>query len=95
MKKQLMPDREAAHIIVQLLSLLAYLHEKNVMLQGLRLNNVMLEEGTLLDKRHFSVSVIDFNETIGFTPGENVGMEDWELDPENAIFIAPEVHAAG
>jgi serine/threonine protein kinase len=40
-----MPDSECANILVQLLSLLAYLHEKHVMLRGLRLNNVMLEEG--------------------------------------------------
>jgi serine/threonine protein kinase len=95
MRKTMLTEKETAYIIVQLLSLVAYLNELGVMLRGIRLDNLMTVERNLMGHTFHFVSLIDFNESLKFQPGEWLSMDDFEMKPEKALFVPPEAHNRG
>ena len=62
-------ERESAYILIQILSLSKYLHERNIVLRGLRADNVRVRNRIIGNNNFHAVRVVDFNETTKFEPG--------------------------
>ena len=62
-------ERESAYILIQILSLSKYLHERNIVLRGLRADNVRVRNRIIGNNNFHTVRVVDFNTTTKFEPG--------------------------